>query len=69
MNDQDAQSVAYNYRSFGRESMIGKESFRDLVRAGTEAPNFVLPTPEGDTVELAKLRGQKHVVLEFGSIT
>ena len=43
--------------------------FKGRMRAGEEAPDFELPTPEGQRVRLSSLRGKKHVLLEFGSIT
>jgi peroxiredoxin len=39
------------------------------LRAGEDAPEFDLPSLEGERVRLSALRGQKHVLLEFGSIT
>lgn len=60
----------YNYESFTRSESAGKSSeFKSSLRAGEEAPDFELPTLEGDRVRLSALRGRKHVLLEFGSIT
>ncbi|MCH7571057.1 MAG: redoxin domain-containing protein [Deltaproteobacteria bacterium] len=39
------------------------------LRAGEEAPDFELPTLDGERVRLSQFRGHKHVLLEFGSIT
>jgi hypothetical protein len=36
---------------------------------GTEAPNFVLSTLEGQEVRLTDFRDTSYVVLEFGSFT
>lgn len=36
----------------------------ELLKPGTEAPDFALPTPAGDTVSLSSLRG-RYVVLDF----
>ena len=42
--------------------------FRNIMRAGTTALDFTLPTLDGGTVTLSDLRG-KPVLIEFGSIT
>ena len=61
---------AYNYASFTRSQTSGMGGeFKLRLRAGDEAPNFELTTPEGESVRLSSLRGHKHVLLEFGSIT
>lgn len=36
----------------------------ELIRPGTQAPDFSLKTPEGKTVRLSQLRG-KYVVIDF----
>ncbi len=60
----------YNYAAFTRSQSSGRSNqFRDLLRAGDEAPDFELPTLEGKTVRLSSFRGRQHVLLEFGSIT
>jgi peroxiredoxin len=60
----------YNYKSFSRSESAGKSSeFKNSLRAGDAAPDFDLPTIEGERVRLSALRGKKHVLLEFGSIT
>lgn len=60
----------YNYAAFTRSQTSGRSNgFRDLLRAGDEAPDFELPTPEGKPVRLSSFRGHRHVLLEFGSIT
>ena len=61
---------AYNYAAFSRSESAGKSNeFKTSLRAGEEAPDFELPTLEGERVRLSDFRGKKHVVLEFGSIT
>lgn len=61
---------AYNYESFTRSESVGKSNeFKGSLRAGEEAPDFELPTLDGDRVRLSAFRGKKHVLLEFGSIT
>lgn len=60
----------YNYRDFTRSEARGKTiQFMQILRAGDEAPDFELPTPEGETIRLSQFRNQSHVLLEFGSIT
>jgi peroxiredoxin len=60
----------YNYRSFTSSEARGKTKvFASILHAGDEAPDFDLPTPEGERVRLSEFRGQKHVLLEFGAIT
>jgi len=68
----DLQNVieTYNYESFSRSESIGKaDEFKNSLRAGEEAPDFELPTLEGERMRLSNFRGSKHVLLEFGSIT
>jgi peroxiredoxin len=63
-------AVGYNYDSFTRSEGVGRTAdFKNQLRAGDDAPDFELPTPEGERVRLSLFRGQKHVLLEFGSIT
>ena len=46
------------------------ESWRNrITSAGEEAPDFELPTLQGDRVRLSSFRRSNHVLLEFGSIT
>jgi hypothetical protein len=60
----------YNYESFSRSTSAGKSGeFKNSLRAGEEAPDFVLPTLNGERVRLSSFRGRRHVLLEFGSIT
>ena len=60
----------YNYESFSRSESAGKSNeFKTSLRVGEEAPDFELPSLDGDQVRLSAFRGQKHVLLEFGSIT
>lgn len=69
---QEARSIieSYNYPAFTRSETASKSSeFKGSLRAGEEAPDFELPTPEGTRVRLTQFRGKKHVLLEFGSIT
>ena len=49
------------------------ERFRNFPEkppaVGSEAPDFVLSTLDGEEIRLSDLRGKKYVVLEFGSYT
>ena len=63
-------SDSYNYTSFSRsESSSKSNEFKNSLRAGEAAPDFELPTVDGERLRLSALRGRKHVLLEFGSIT
>jgi hypothetical protein len=63
-------SSDYNYSSFSVSESSGKSTeFKSALRAGDLAPDFELPTPQGERVRLSQFRGAKHVLLEFGSIT
>ena len=60
----------YNYSSFSRSESAGRSGeFKERLRAGDEAPDFELPTPDGELVRLSQYRELRHVLLEFGSIT
>ncbi len=37
----------------------------DLLRVGTQAPDFTLPASDGQTLTLSALAGRRHVVLVF----
>ena len=66
----DQSDSAYNYETFSRaESSAKAGEFAGRLRAGEEAPDFSLQTPDGETVQLFAFKGSKHVLLEFGSIT
>jgi peroxiredoxin len=60
----------YNYTTFTASEARGKtRQFAEILHAGGEAPDFELPTLEGERLRLSSFRGRKHVLLEFGSIT
>ena len=60
----------YNYHTFTTSEMRGKTNdFKQVAKVGEDAPDFELPTLEGERVRLSTFRGQTHVLLEFGSIT
>ncbi len=66
----DRQTSSYNYDTFTRSESVGKSlEFKGRLRVGDEAPDFELPTLNDERVRLSRFRGQKHVLLEFGSIT
>lgn len=68
--DQPTTTDEYNYQSFSRSESAGRSGeFKERLRAGDEAPEFELRTLEGEAVRLSQYRGQRHVLLEFGSIT
>ena len=72
MSKAQVEQIAdqYNYDSFSRSSSAGKSGeFKSNLRAGEEAPDFELPTLDGERVRLSAFRDRKHVLLEFGSIT
>lgn len=60
----------YNYTTFTTSEARGKtQAFARILHVGEEAPDFELPTPEGETFRLSQFRGEKYVLLEFGAIT
>jgi len=65
-----SQTTEYNYKAFTRSETAGKAGeFKNDIRAGDEAPDFELPTIDGERIRLSKFRGKRHLLLEFGSIT
>jgi hypothetical protein len=58
----------YNYESFGQCDLAAPE-FRAVAIIEHQAPRFRLRNLNGETVSLADFIGEKHVVLEFGSVT
>ena len=62
----------YNYECFRKETLM-KHAARHLFGSGPEpgdkAPDFEGRTLEGDKVKLSDFRGDKNVVLTFGSST
>jgi peroxiredoxin len=62
----------YNYRTFTRDLILkdlAKSKFAGGPGPGEHAPEFDGRTLAGDNVELENYRGEKNVVLTFGSAT
>lgn len=64
-------SKSYNYRSFTREQLhkLLTATRMNGPKAGEQAPDFELPSLDGEKVRLGDYRGDKNVVLTFGSAT
>ena len=60
---------AYNYGTFRRHMMQEDMHFRGGPEPGQLAPEVDLPTVSGGRFRLSEYRGQRPVLLEFGSIT
>jgi peroxiredoxin len=58
----------YNYESYG-QCDVGVPDFWSVAAVGSRAPDFILPDLDGNLLSLASFAGEKHVLLEFGSIT
>jgi hypothetical protein len=70
LSEPQNQLSEYNYKAFTRSGSAGKsDDFKTCIRAGAEAPDFELATVEGERIRLSQFRGNKHVLVEFGSIT
>ena len=66
----DESVGTYNYETFNRsESSARPGTSPRALRAGEEAPDFTLQTSRGERVSLSAFKGNRHVLLEFGSIT
>ena len=63
----DFMGIEYNYDVWEHRPDKGAH-FKEIIHAGTPAPDFTLRTLDGQEVTLSSLRG-KPVVIEFGSIT
>jgi alkyl hydroperoxide reductase subunit AhpC len=63
----------YNYERFTKsmlmKDMAASRDFGGAPRPGERAPDFALRTLEGDKIRLSDFRGEKNVVLTFGSAT
>lgn len=61
----------YNFESFTRDLLL-KDILLDRIggpSAGERAPQFDAPTLDGNEISLSDFRGEKNVVLTFGSAT
>jgi peroxiredoxin len=68
MTDREEwQESQYNYPHFHRGLMI--EQFEGGPKPGEMAPDFTASTLGGEKVRLSDFHGQRHVVLQFGSVT
>jgi hypothetical protein len=64
-------NARYNYPEF-KKTMLTKvmeRQFGDAPDPGERAPDFELRTLEGDKIRLSDYRGERNVVLTFGSAT
>lgn len=59
----------YNYDTFRRHMFKEDLHFRGGPEPGQLAPDFDLPTIDGARFRLSEYRGQRPVLIEFGSIT
>jgi len=62
----------YNYDKFERKTLMkdfALSKFGTAPEPGDKAPDFELRTIDGDKVQLSDFRGEKNVVLTFGSAT
>lgn len=65
----EVKAEPYNYDTFRRDMMQKDMHFRGGPGPGSIAPDFELPTVAGDSFHLEEHRGQRPVLIEFGSIT
>jgi peroxiredoxin len=64
-------NARYNYPEFKKTMLatIAGKQFGDAPEPGDRAPDFDLRTIDGDKIRLSDYRGEKNVVLTFGSAT
>jgi peroxiredoxin len=67
MNNEQDQQSQYNYSHFSPDLMV--ERFEGGPKPGDMAPDFTALTLDGDKVQLSDFRGERLVVLQFGSVT
>lgn len=62
----------YNYENFRKETLMkhaARHAFGSGPEPGDKAPDFEARTLDGDKIQLSDFRGDKNVVLTFGSAT
>jgi hypothetical protein len=62
------QMDSYNHQSYG-QCDVDAPDFWSVARVGEKAPELTLTDLNGRKVSLADFKGDKHILLEFGSIT
>ena len=64
-------SKSYNYRNFTGEQLQKDLAEKRMTgpQPGEQAPDFELPSLDGEKVRLSDYEGEKNVVLTFGSAT
>ena len=67
MNNGQGQQSEYNYSHFSPDLMT--ERFEGGPKPGDMAPDFTALTLDGKKVQLSDFRGERHVVMQFGSVT
>ncbi len=67
MNKEQDQQSEYNYSHFSAELMT--ERFEGGPKPGDMAPDFTALTLDGNKIQLSDFRGERHVILQFGSVT
>ena len=45
--------------------VLGMASLVAALEVGAKAPDFTLPSTNGESISLSQFRGEKHVLLEF----
>ena len=59
----------YNYETFRRYMFKEDMHFRGGPEPGQMAPDFDLPTTDGRRFRLSAYRGERPLLIEFGSLT
>jgi peroxiredoxin len=67
MSKKEINKSQYNYSRFRPDLMV--ERFEGGPKPSDMAPDFTALTLDGEKVRLSDFRGQRHLVLQFGSVT